>query len=60
MALVWVRIPNLPLRLWDLLSPQAIDNTLGKFHCKREETKKYNITTYARICVEMDRNKIDK
>jgi hypothetical protein len=56
-ALVWVRLPNLPLHFWGLSSLWAIDNALGRFHFRSPETENYNICTYARICVEMDFSK---
>jgi len=46
---VWVRLPNLPLHLWGLLSLRAIRNALGKFHYRNEETENYTTTTYAQI-----------
>jgi len=53
-APVWVRLPNLPLHLWNLSSLEAIGNAIGKFYCRCPETEEYVRTTYARICVEMD------
>jgi len=49
-----VRLPNLPLHLWNLSSLKAIRNAIGKFYYKCPETKEYARTTYARIYVEMD------
>ena len=54
---VWVRLPNFPLHLWCLPSLQAIGNALGKFYYRNLETKETTITTYAKICVEMDFSK---
>jgi hypothetical protein len=56
-APVWVRLPNLPLHLWDLSSLRSIGNVLGRFHFRCPEIEKYNIYMYARICVEMDFSK---
>jgi hypothetical protein len=56
-APVWVRLPNLPLHFWGLPSLQAIGKALGRFYYRSPETKNHNISTYARICVEMDFNK---
>ena len=53
-APVWVRLPSLPLHLWNLSSLKAIGNAIGKFYCRCPETEEYARTTYARICVEMD------
>ena len=53
-APVWVRLPNLPLHLWNSTSLEAIGNALGTFYFSSEDTQAYFKTTYARICVEMD------
>jgi len=50
----WVRLPNLPLHLWNLSSLNVIGNAIGKFYSRCPETEEYVRTTYARICVEMD------
>ena len=56
-APVWVRLPNLPLHLWNSTSLEAIGNALGTFYFSSEDTHAYFKTTYARICVEMDFSK---
>jgi len=53
-APVWVRLPNLPLHLWNFFSLKTIGNAIGKFYCRCPETEEYARTTYARIYVEMD------
>jgi hypothetical protein len=53
-ALVWVRLPNLPLHFWGLPSLKAIGSALGKFHFANRETTRNNTSTFSRICVEMD------
>jgi hypothetical protein len=56
-ALVWVRIPNLPLHFWGETSFRDIGSTLGKFHYASKETIIHSIISYAKICVEMDFSK---
>jgi hypothetical protein len=56
-APVWVRLPNLPLHFWGLPSLEAIGSALGKFHFACRETSRHNISTFSRICVEMDFSK---
>ena len=53
-VLVWVRLPNLPLHLWNDPSLRAIENVIGQFHSICLNTTKFFRTTYARICVQMD------
>jgi len=54
LAPIWVRLPNLPLYIWNFSSLKAIGNVTGKFYCRCPETEEYAKTTYARIYVEMD------
>jgi len=49
-----VRLPNLPLHLWNFSSLKAIGNAIGKFHCRCAEIEEYAKIIYAPICVEMD------
>ena len=51
---VWVRLPNLPLHLWNAPSLRAIGNAIGQFHNICHNTTKFFKMTYARICVQMD------
>jgi len=53
---VWVRLPNLPLHLWNFSLLKTIGNAIGKFYCRCSETKEHSRTTYSHICVEMDFN----
>jgi hypothetical protein len=57
LAPVWGRVPNLPFHFWGLPSLESINSSLGKFHFVIHETTRNNISTYARICVEMEFNK---
>ena len=53
-APVWVRLPNLPLHLWNDPSLRSIGDVIGQFHSICLNTMKFFRTTYARICVQMD------
>ena len=55
-VLVWVRLPNLSLHMWNDPSLHAIGNVMGQFHNICLNTTKFFRTTYARICVQMDLN----
>ena len=55
-ALIWVRLPYLPLHFWGDESLRAIGNGLGRFLCSSPEYKP-SFSTYAQICVEMDFSK---
>jgi hypothetical protein len=55
-APVWVRLPYLPLHFWGDESLKAIGNGLGKFLCRSPDSKPA-LSTFARICVEMDFSK---
>jgi hypothetical protein len=52
-APVWVRLPYLPLHFWGDASLQSIGNGLGKFLCRSPDSRPA-LSTFARICVEMD------
>jgi hypothetical protein len=52
-APVWVRLPYLPLHFWGDESLQSIGNGLGKFLCRSPDSKP-SLSTFTRICVEMD------
>ena len=54
-APVWVRMPNLPLPLWEKPSLEEIGNKLGRF-LDSAETKGAQFTC-ARICVEVNLEK---
>ena len=54
---LWVRLPNLPLHFCGLPTLELIGSTLEKFHFESHETTRYNTSTFARICVEMDFSK---
>lgn len=56
-ALIWVRILNLSLHLWNLQSLSSIRNALADFYCRSANTGNYYKTTYAQICMEIDFNK---
>jgi len=43
---VWVRLPSLPLHLWNLSSLKTIGNAIGKFYCRCPEIEEYARTTY--------------
>lgn len=47
MAPVWVRLPNLPLHLWNLPMLSSIGNALGKFYRHNPESINFYKTTYA-------------
>ena len=51
---VWVRLPNLPLHLWNDPSLRSIGDAIGQFHNIYPNTTKFFRTTNARICVQMD------
>ena len=51
---VWVRLPNLPLHLWNDQSLRTIGNAIGQFHSIYPNTAKFFRTTYACICLQMD------
>jgi hypothetical protein len=55
-ALVWVRLPSLPLHFWGDKSLESIGNGIGKFICKCPEAAPIN-STFSQIYVEMDFNK---
>jgi hypothetical protein len=52
-APVWVRLSYLPLHFWGDESLQSIGNGLSKFLCRSPDSKP-TLSTFARICVEMD------
>jgi hypothetical protein len=56
-APVWVRLLNLPLHFWGETSLRDIGSALGNFHFSSKETRIHNITSNARICVEIDFSK---
>jgi hypothetical protein len=48
---VWVRLPNLPIHCWNLISLQKIGNGLGKYIDRANSKDQYSC---ARIYVEVD------
>ena len=56
-APVWVILSNIPLHFLGETSLRDIGLALGKFHFASKETIIHSITSYARICVEMDFSK---
>ena len=56
-TLVWVRILNLPLHLWNVESLRAIWNTVSNILESKSDTQDYVKTTFTRIYVEMDFSK---
>jgi hypothetical protein len=55
--LVWFRLLNLPLHMWNSASLTTISDALGKFYCICLNTSDFLKTTYARICMQMEFNK---
>ena len=51
---IWVRLPNLPLHLWNFTTFTSIGNTLGKYYCISPNTFECFKATFDRICVQMD------
>ena len=51
---VWVKLLNLPMHLWSILSLRAIGNSLGKYLKTDIEQAKRGLATYARICIKVD------
>lgn len=51
---IWVRLPKLPLHLWNLNSLKSIGNIMCRFLGNNKDTKEYLKTTNKKRCVEMD------
>lgn len=54
---VWVRLPNLPLHLWQDSVLEAVGNALGDFRCVDIATTDIFHSTVARVLVEVDTSK---
>lgn len=51
---VWVRMPNLPVELWNEDIFEAVGNSLGNFMGALDKPKELSKIAYARICVQLD------
>lgn len=56
-ALVWIRLPNLPVHLWRTEVYRQIGNALGHFVTGDYERERQGLYTYGRVCVELDLSK---
>ncbi|KAH9330646.1 hypothetical protein KI387_002754, partial [Taxus chinensis] len=54
---IWVRLPGLPLQLWNRSCLIAIGDTLGSCVAVDDKTSIQTHTTYARILVDLDTSK---
>ncbi|KAK1272490.1 hypothetical protein QJS04_geneDACA015183 [Acorus gramineus] len=54
---VWVRLPNLPIHLWDIECLGRIGSLIGKPLFMDSATERCSRGTYARICVKVEANK---
>jgi len=46
-APIWVKLPNLPLHIWNYSSLQTMSDAIRKFYCRNPNTKDYIKTTFA-------------
>lgn len=53
-ATIWIRLPDLPLSIYDNSFVKAIVSTFGYFVDVDEKTKAWAAVSYARACVELD------
>ena len=51
---IWVKFPNLPLRLWSLALMSRLASTLGKPLYMDEATTAGSQVDYARVCIEIE------
>jgi hypothetical protein len=54
----YIRLPKFPLHFVGLESLEASNDTLGKFHFTSQQRGRRHLTTYEKLCIEMDLTKI--
>lgn len=55
--LIWIRLLDLPLHFWSSHTLEAIGSSIGKFLKNYLDRGKLGLSTYARICLEVDLSK---